>query len=167
MRKGRTNWGNHTRLPLEKYGELGRDEKSNFCRGYIAPTLFPYLQKRYLMFRECGTLQICYPTNYGPQSRFSYYNLTAPSHGQAFHIITWECQSEGLPLSAATQGRADQLWAWVLVTFTSTEREKDYWKLETSSMSLRRIVFSLDENTRKVVNDQEILSNKDKEYKHR
>ena len=155
MRKGRTgvttfdcHWKN-----MESWVGM---KNPVFCRRYSAPTLFPYLQKRSLMFRECSTLQTCYPTNYGPRSSFSYNNLTAPSHGQAFHII-----------SAATQGRAEQLWAWVLLTFTSTKRERDYWRLETSSMSLRSIVFSLDENTRKVVKDQEILSNKDKEYKHR
>ena len=58
MRKGWTNWIDFW-LPLEKYGELGRDGNFSHCRGYIAHTLFRNLPKRFLKYRKCGT-----PTRY-------------------------------------------------------------------------------------------------------
>ena len=56
----------------KKVGELGRGEIV-YCSGYNA-SIFYNLQKRSLVCREHGTLQICFPL--GPRSGFTHYNLT-------------------------------------------------------------------------------------------
>ena len=72
MREGMVQPGQ--RLPLKKYGEMGRDEKNSFCGGYIASTLFfsRNLERR-------SSVKI---TRRSPRTLTAHY-------GQSFRIINW------------------------------------------------------------------------------